>query len=1165
MSAMLSKYSLEAVNKVTASRNAETMMLESWVTRYGSTAIMGLICLLLLAGKILHTHIVSRYVTISTVYLPPALMGGLLGLLCYLIISMFDEALAMDIRVGMDSVRINLVNYVFAALMLGLTCTQANSSHTHTWRGVFTSVLHEGMPMMIYSQILIWGQSLACLLVIFVLKYIFGVGNSPHSYLSARIYGTLVPLGVEAGDDGFANTFMGGTTVCVDAEDLGLLVSMVFGIVLVSNEKYVTDVVNNLTSKLSYYNLSLGGGGGGGSSMGKGISPPRSGVTPQRAITPSSMQTDTNVSRHMHSSASTNDVLMTAGVSHTPSYFAHSEGFQRRDSNSQKLGLLGSSSSALSVTPPNAITSSSSSSSYSTAFMPFPGSPGVMQRTNSFSSLYNSRSMASASVAAASLSSASVNNAYFGDKSARTDKASLGAHLSFIAVSAFVSFVIVFVARCIELHTTYHAIFQDVQLFSGVRLFKLSMFCGFVCMHVVLWRSKIRFERDWFMRICGLLLDMVCICAIAAAVITFNSHSSNASASASSVQSQSSQSSFMSRLFSFAAGAAGEGDALSAHTQTANPQPVTTASSTGIDGNYQLWYTFLFVGVCLAWNVVCLLLLAKHMFPNFWLKRGIVLSCDAMGHAYTGLLFARMLDPAMCSPVPAAYAYKLMLFFIPSSHTKVTILSKLLGKFEHKHTGTPNTDTEESVQGLILAILVCVCVLACWYTIYEGQFRSRYVIDHSNHGRTQQQLSKDSNDSYDGRNNNNSNNNNNNNTKSSTDVDDDNTNNVIVSSKNNSNSNVRDLMSVDVCVGGDEQLSNLSNLSNHALHALKFDTGSVDVYDDYGLGVGVHSGSNSVGKHKRSNSSGSNNNNYMDGGAGGGGAGRFDSSVGVTPRSQTHTPNKPTSSSSTPVTPRPPAIVALGVGGIEFDEGHTEPSKAQSQSPPRSTHTTPSNKSDKSNNNNNNSSSSKNDIAMQLFLQQYGNVLSTSDILSCPSSSSSSSSSSNNSNIMNPTGSPHLLQHLISWLPTERTDRAWRLRYSLLKDGASLHTLMSQCGVLLPFMCADNDLMNKQSTHQHNLHHSQLRKQAKALNSYVIVIEDSWGYKFGGYIGNALEHNAVRQWIVCCLWVCICAEENKQDEASRTDSVHWNSEVDRSVQTKNVGYYYFSIVENLLF
>jgi hypothetical protein len=50
-----------------------------------------------------------------------------------------------------------------------------------------------------------------------------------------------------------------------------------------------------------------------------------------------------------------------------------------------------------------------------------------------------------------------------------------------------------------------------------------------------------------------------------------------------------------------------------------------------------------------------------------------------------------------------------------------------------------------------------------------------------------------------------------------------------------------------------------------------------------------------------------------------------------------------------------------------------------------------------------------------------------------------------------------------------------------------------------------------------------------------------------------------------CYVVISCAEENKQDEASRTDSVHWNSEVDRSVQTKNVGYYYFSIVENLLF
>ena len=44
----------------------------------------------------------------------------------------------------------------------------------------------------------------------------------------------------------------------------------------------------------------------------------------------------------------------------------------------------------------------------------------------------------------------------------------------------------------------------------------------------------------------------------------------------------------------------------------------------------------------------------------------------------TGLLFARTLDPAMESPVPAAYAYKLLLFFIPSSGGKNAAISGIL-------------------------------------------------------------------------------------------------------------------------------------------------------------------------------------------------------------------------------------------------------------------------------------------------------------------------------------------------------------------------------------------------------------------------------------------------------------------------------------------------------
>ena len=49
-----------------------------------------------------------------------------------------------------------------------------------------------------------------------------------------------------------------------------------------------------------------------------------------------------------------------------------------------------------------------------------------------------------------------------------------------------------------------------------------------------------------------------------------------------------------------------------------------------------------------------------------------------MGHSFLGLLFVRTLDPLLESPVPYAYAYKLLLFFIPSSGEKHTIVVSIV-------------------------------------------------------------------------------------------------------------------------------------------------------------------------------------------------------------------------------------------------------------------------------------------------------------------------------------------------------------------------------------------------------------------------------------------------------------------------------------------------------
>jgi hypothetical protein len=47
---------------------------------------------------------------------------------------------------------------------------------------------------------------------------------------------------------------------------------------------------------------------------------------------------------------------------------------------------------------------------------------------------------------------------------------------------------------------------------------------------------------------------------------------------------------------------------------------------------------------------------------------------DALGHSWVGLLLARALDPQLTTPVPLAFTYKLLVFFVPGSGGKVRFL-----------------------------------------------------------------------------------------------------------------------------------------------------------------------------------------------------------------------------------------------------------------------------------------------------------------------------------------------------------------------------------------------------------------------------------------------------------------------------------------------------------
>ena len=97
------------------------------------------------------------------------MIAGIFGLIWFAVFDIIDPTITEDLVVGLEDVKTNLINFVFAALILGLTCARKSSQHT-TLRGVITSVLHEGLPMIIYSQIVIWGQSTCCLLVLCILN-----------------------------------------------------------------------------------------------------------------------------------------------------------------------------------------------------------------------------------------------------------------------------------------------------------------------------------------------------------------------------------------------------------------------------------------------------------------------------------------------------------------------------------------------------------------------------------------------------------------------------------------------------------------------------------------------------------------------------------------------------------------------------------------------------------------------------------------------------------------------------------------------------------------------------------------------------------------------------------------------------------------------------------
>ncbi|CAM9401537.1 unnamed protein product, partial [Hapterophycus canaliculatus] len=94
--------------------------------------------------------------------------------------------------------------------------------------------------------------------------------------------------------------------------------------------------------------------------------------------------------------------------------------------------------------------------------------------------------------------------------------------------------------------------------------------------------------------------------------------------------------------------------------------------------------------------------------PSCRLLRATALIGDALGHSWVGLLLLRSMDCRLQTPVPLAYAYKTMMFFVPASGSKNAIVVAMV-----------------DVMGVWEAFLVCLGVCVAWLWVFDWHFKAR--------------------------------------------------------------------------------------------------------------------------------------------------------------------------------------------------------------------------------------------------------------------------------------------------------------------------------------------------------------------------------------------------------------------------------------------------------
>ena len=427
--------------------------LEAWASQLGATAVLGFVASILIIGKVLHHFFVKNGLLFGVLVVPPAFTSGLVGLAILAWAGTIDAVLADDLSKGLESLKVNLMNFVFSALILGLHTSSGSSQVNLTFRGIIMYLLHEGLLMVVYSQILIWGYSVLSMLLIWVCNSFFGASIPPN-------FAVMVPAGMESGADVLigkestspgspgsgsnSNAWNAGNMhyywnddVVSESESLGLVAVSVVAIIVLSCR-------GPLQARGILNGSSVTGSGSGGSvevdavSKGKGRSTEHlnAQVTGEGEVfgrSPAQAQARTGAS-------SAFGLSKRGGAPRSGS----SGGLEMNTMNNNTMVDVPLTSGSSSSPPPHAHADPRSDSVDSEDLQP------LLSNNNSTNNLNSN------------------NN----NSNSNTTVAGLGSHLSLIAFTSFASFGLTMLAHILEIQFSGHF----GTLLTGVRMFKVRTY-----------------------------------------------------------------------------------------------------------------------------------------------------------------------------------------------------------------------------------------------------------------------------------------------------------------------------------------------------------------------------------------------------------------------------------------------------------------------------------------------------------------------------------------------------------------------------------------------------------------------------------------------------------------------------------------------------------------